>query len=78
MSKVSAANCFNTVVYAERENILTHIFKFYYLLICILGDSFMQLQMTEGIEREVKGQKGETGHQLNKDTNYGPQNFNPF
>lgn len=29
-------------------------------------------------DREVKDQKGETGHQLNKDTNYGPQNFNPF
>lgn len=50
MSKVSAANCFKTVVYAERENILTRILKFLYLLI-ILGYSFMQLQMTGGIER---------------------------
>lgn len=37
MSKVSAANCFNTVVYAERENILTHILHFFIYLFVFWG-----------------------------------------
>lgn len=55
----------------------SYILIFFYLLICILGDSFIHLQVAGGIEREVTGQKGEIGHQL-KDTNYGTQNYNPF